>query len=147
MFEKGEFVRVEDFVETLARSPLANPDIPNTTEPISEALNALRKPAVEKAQMALIAERAKFKTDLDVKLAQQQTRLDDLRQRHEGQLAIKFGEGRDGQSGWQQQGQKERAQSRVEKLFADQARWVEESMTTEPEPYIKIIAVLKGSDE
>lgn len=147
VFEKGEFVRVEDFVETLARTPLANSDIPNAMEPISDSLNALRKPAVEKARMALIAERAKFKAGLDVNLAQQQARLDDLRQRHEGQITIQFGEDGDSQQGWQQQGKKERAQGRIEKLFADQARWVEESMTTEPEPYIKIIAVLKGSDE
>lgn len=148
VFEKGEFARVEDFRETLARSPLANPDIPNAMEPIADELNALRKPAVEKARAALIDQRAKFKADLDVKLAQQQTRLNDLRQRHEGQLAIKFGDelssALKGEQGWQQQDKKERAQNRIEKLFADQQRWVEESMTTEPEPYIKIIAVLRG---
>ena len=143
VFEQGEFVRVEDFVETLARSPLANPDIPNAMAAVPDSLNALRVPAVEKARVALIEERAKFEAKLDVDLAQQQARLDDLRQRHEHQLALQFGDD-ETEQGWQQQGKKVRAQSRIEKLFADQARWVEESMTTEPEPYIKIIAVLRG---
>ena len=42
------------------------------------------------------------------------------------------------------QARKDREKSRIEHTLEDQRRWVEESMTTEPAPCIKIIAVLKG---
>ena len=43
-----------------------------------------------------------------------------------------------------QRSRKEAEQRRIEALFAEYQTWIEETMTTEDKPYIRIVAVLTG---
>ncbi|MEO0434522.1 MAG: DEAD/DEAH box helicase [Cyanobacteria bacterium J06656_5] len=146
VFEHSQFQRVEDFEATLQRTRLGQQPIPNTKEPVPESLLALRAPAVEKAREKLLEERQTFVDRFATELEQQRQRLETLRGRHYEQLELKFGDPSQQSPKTQQkvQTRKDREKNRIEKIFADQQRWVEDSMTTEPAPYIKIIAVLRG---
>jgi superfamily II DNA or RNA helicase len=142
VFHQGQFQRVEDFDQTLARTHLGKAPIPNQGQPVDEALLELRGVAVDQATQALLAERQAFIKRLEPELEQQRQRLEGLRGRHYEQLELRFGD--DSRPAAFVQARKDREKSRIERIFEDQRRWVEESMTTEPAPYIKIIAVLQG---
>ena len=144
VFHQGQFQRVEDFEQTLARTHLGKRPIPNPGQPVDEALLELRGVAVDQATQALLAERQAFMKRLEPELEQQRQRLEALRGRHYEQLELRFGDDSRPQSFVQ--ARKDREKSRIERIFDDQRRWVEETMTTEPAPYIKIIAVLRGDE-
>ena len=142
VFDQGQFQRVEAFEQTLARTPLGKQPIPNQGQPADEALLELRGVAVDQATQALLEERQTFMKQLEPQLEQQRQRLEALRGHHYAQLELRFGD--DARPAAFVQARKDREKSRIERIFEDQRRWVEESMTTEPAPYIKIIAVLRG---
>ncbi|MBJ7901541.1 MAG: ATP-dependent helicase [Cyanobacteria bacterium RI_101] len=142
VFEGGEFRRVEDFEETLERTRLGKQPIPNSLGTAPESLLELRAVAVEQAVQVLLAERRAFMERIEPELAQQRQRLDALWEGHARQLELRFGDGAD--SGSVAQSRKDREKNRIDRIFEDQRRWVEESLTTEPAPYIKIIAALRG---
>jgi hypothetical protein len=104
----------------------------------------LRGVAVDQATKALLEERQAFMQRLEPELEQQRQRLEALRGRHYEQLELRFGD--DARPQAFVQARKDREKSRIERIFDDQRRWVEETMTTEPAPYIKIIAVLRGDE-
>jgi hypothetical protein len=144
VFHQGQFQRVEDFDQTLAGTHLGKAPIPNQGQPVDEALLELRGVAVDQATKALLEERQAFMKRLEPELEQQRQRLEALRGRHYEQLELRFGD--DGRPQAFVQARKDREKSRIERIFDDQRRWVEETMTTEPAPYIKIIAVLRGDE-
>jgi superfamily II DNA or RNA helicase len=144
VFHQGKFQRVEDFEQTLARTHLGKAPIPNQGQPVDEALLELRGVAVDQATKALLEERQAFMQRLEPELEQQRQRLEALRGRHYEQLELRFGD--DARPQAFVQARKDREKSRIERIFDDQRRWVEETMTTEPAPYIKIIAVLRGDE-
>jgi hypothetical protein len=43
-------------------------------------------------------------------------------------------------------GRKEEESRRINRLFDDYLDWIQETMTTEDNPYIQVVAVLKGAD-
>lgn len=141
VFQRGQFERVEDFEQTLARTHLGQQPIPNPGLAVDEGLLALRGVAVDQAIGALLVARQEFIEQLEPELVQQRQRLEALRARHYEQLEVRFGG--DAHPAMIQ-ARKDREKGRIERIFEDQRRWVEESMTTEPAPYIKIIAVLQG---
>ena len=142
VFYQGQFQRVEDFDQTLTRTHLGKAPIPNQGQPVDEVLLELRGVAVDQATKALLEERQAFMQRLEPELEQQRQRLEALRGRHYEQLELRFGD--DDRPAAFVQARKDREKSRIERIFEDQRRWVEETMTTEPAPYIKIIAVLQG---
>ena len=109
---------------------------------MAESLLALRSIAVDQVHQALLTERQAFMERLEPELKQQRQRLEALRGSHYQQLELRFG--KDTRPTTVVQARKDRETERIEKIFRDQKRWVEESMTTEPAPYIKIIAVLQS---
>ena len=139
VFKDYQFQRVEAFEDTLQRTQLGEQPIPNRLLPTEEKLLSLREVAVEQAQKAMLQERDRFEQHINQELQQQLDRLTRLRGEHTQQLELRFADG----SGLLKE-KKEQERRRIELIFDDYWHWVEESMTTEPIPYIKIIAVLKG---
>jgi hypothetical protein len=140
VFEGGKWKRVEDFSETLKRTQLGQGDLPNPGGGLPEDLLGLRAEAVKQARQFLLEARKGFQAELDPKLAEQKRRLEILRDRHVEQLEIRFGEDKRPSAIKEQRRQGEL--SRIERIFTDYREWVELSMTTEPEPYVKLVAVL-----
>jgi superfamily II DNA or RNA helicase len=139
VFKDYQFQRVEEFSLTLERSRLGQEPLPNRLLPIDEKLLTLRDLAVDQAHRAMLQERDRFEEEIGPKLQEQKERLSRLQGEHQRQLELRFADG----SALVKE-KKDSEQRRIEKIFADHDRWVSESMTTEPAPYIKIIAVLQG---
>ncbi|MGB6015300.1 MAG: DEAD/DEAH box helicase [Nodosilinea sp.] len=142
VFQAGKFKAVEPFTETVNRTQLGQEPIPNPGEVPVEALLPLRDPAIQQARRYLLAEHKTFDAALSVQLAEQKARLDRLQGRHLEQLELQFEEDKRSEALRQQRRQNQL--TRIEKIFKDYRDWVELSMTTEPEPFIKLVAVLRS---
>ena len=139
VFMGGQFKRIETFEETIGRSQLGKQPIPNRLLPIDEGLLNLRETAVNQAYQAMLKESDRFESRIDEELQQQLNRLDTLKGQHTHQLELRFSDGTP-----LVKERKEREKRHIDHIFDDYWRWVEDSMTIERAPYIKIIAVLQG---
>ena len=139
IFQNGKFERIEDFEETLERTSLGKLDISNRMQSIDEKLNNLRGIAVKKAENKMIKERNDFENRINIELQEQYDRLGKLKSQHRQQLELRYADGTPVVNQ-----RKSREEIRVERIFAEYFKWIEDSMSTDPVPYIKIIAVLQG---
>jgi superfamily II DNA/RNA helicase len=144
VFGGSKVLRVEPFATTVARTRLGQVPIPNPGVVETGDLLPLRGAAIAQAKAYLQGERQQFEARLAPKLQEQRQRLGQLRGQHIEQLEIRFGDDKRPEAIKQQRRQGEL--SRIEKIFRDYQDWVELSMTTEPEPYVKLIAVLRRND-
>ena len=107
-----------------------------------EDLLPLRDPAIQQARRYLLAEHKTFDAALSEQLAEQKARLDRLQGQHLEQLELQFED--DKRSDALRQQRRQNQVTRIEKIFRDYRDWVNLSMTTEPEPFIKLVAVLRA---
>jgi len=142
IFQNGKFKQIEDFEETLQRTDLGKKDISNRMQPIDEKLLNLRGIAVAEAKKKMVKDRNDFENRINIELQEQYDRLNKLKSQHHQQLALRYAD----DTPLVNQ-RKSTEEIRIERIFDDYFKWVEDSMTTEPEPYIKIIAVLQGDGE
>jgi len=142
IFLGNEFQAIEPFGDTLLRSKLGVQSFPNPGIVSLERLQPLRTPAVEQTHNHLIKERESFDQKLAIERKKHEDRLNNLLGNHLEQLEQSFDQDKSLEIRKQQrlQGKK----SKKEQIFKDYREWVELSMTTEPVPYIKLVAVLKG---
>ena len=141
VFEAGKFKRIEPFADTVKRTGLGKRPIPNPGAAEVADLVPLRKEAIAKALAYLQAERKTFEATLAPKLKEQQERLERLQGHHLEQLELRFEGDKRPETIKQQRRRGEL--SYIEKIFKDYRDWVELSMTTEPDPYIKLVAVFR----
>lgn len=140
VFQNQKFKHIEDFEKTLQLTGLGQEPIPNQMLPIDEKLLNLREIAVVEAQKKMLEARKNFEDSINVQLQEQLNRLNKLKGQHYQQLTLRYADGTP-----LKEEKKSKAERRIEQIFNDYWRWVEDSMTTEPAPYIKIIAVLQGA--
>ncbi len=141
VFEGGKFIQVEPFSDTVQRTELGQRPIPNPGAAEVGDLLPLRTQVIAKTMTYLQKERQLFDTTLAPKLKEQQERLERLKGYHIEQLELRFEDDKRPEAIKQQRRQGEL--SHIEKIFKDYRDWVELSMTTEPDPYIKIVAVFR----
>lgn len=141
-FQNGKFQGVEPFDQTLERTQLGQHSLPNRGNTEVDDLLPLRPQAIQQARTYLQREREAFSAQLNPKLQEQLQRLEQLQGHHLEQLELRFEQDKRPETIKQQRQQGER--THIEKIFQDYRDWVNLSMTTESEPYIKLIAVLKG---
>ncbi|MGQ4650334.1 SNF2-related protein [Lyngbya aestuarii] len=142
IFQADKFQKVEFFAQTLERTQLGQHPIPNSGTDELENLLPLRSQAIHQARTYLQKERNSFEAELTPKLHEQQQRLEQLRGHHLEQLELRFERDKRSEIIKQQRQQGERRQ--IDKIFQGYRDWVELSMTTETEPYIQLIAVLRS---
>ncbi len=142
VFQQRTFQAVEPFTATVNRTQLGQEPIPNPGELPVEDLLPLRAEAIQQACRYLLAEHKTFDAALAVQLAEQKARLDRLQGRHLEQLELQFEDDKRSEALRQQRRQNQL--TRIEKIFKDYRDWVNLSMTTEPEPFIKLVAVLRS---
>jgi len=142
VFQEGRFRLVEPFAATVSRTRLGQASIPNSGEVPMDDLLPLRSQAVQQARHYLLAEHKVFDAALAVQLAEQKARLERLQGRHMEQLELQFEDDKRSEALRQQHRQNQL--TRIDKIFKDYRDWVNLSMTTEPEPFIKLVAVLRS---
>ena len=127
-FRRAEVRGIERFEELLKRTRLAEKPVPNRgvgPEFASELarLQDLLPDAVERAKKWLDAHRRAFEEEIDEKLNRELEALEALKRRR---LERSTGE------------------QQIEQVFDDYLEWVQETMTLERQPYIKVVGVLAG---
>jgi hypothetical protein len=86
--------------------------------------------------------RAEYVARITPQLNDQFERLKELRGRRFDQLELRFASAV--QISTRQLNKKERERREIEKTFNDWQTWVEETMKTEDNAYIRVVAVLRG---
>ncbi len=143
-FKKGEFSHIETFENTLERTQLGKTRIPNTTDASTQAdyshLSCLIPQAVQQAKNCIIEKQQQFATKIETQLSQQLTELETLRAKQIKQLDLFY----DQTKSTRQQAKKHQQTIDINQIFDDYIQWIEDTMTTEKQPYIQVIAVLVG---
>jgi hypothetical protein len=125
----------------LHRRRLANPGADMDTAPLAALLPA----AVEEARDWMHGERKAFEDAINAKLNDHLSALEQLRARQRHQLELRYADNR--QPLALTQGKREQAHGRIEQLFDDYMQWIEDTMTTEDQAYIQVVAVLRGAGD
>lgn len=137
------FKEIIDFDALLKRTSIHQKRYPNPKEVVDIApLEGLLPQAVAKAREQMSLYRKDHITRTTPQLNEHRQRLETLRTRRLEQLELRF----TGDLQTRQLNKRERERREVESLFKDWQKWVEETMSTEDNPYIQIIAVLSGAN-
>ena len=145
VFSGRKIVRVEELEDLLERTGLRKKTLSNPgAAGSSDELRKLLHDAVLAGTEWMLARREEFRKKISPRLAREKENLERLRGRHHEKLERSLeGTGRPEAI---VQGRKKTETRRIDSLFDQYLKWVEDTLTTEPEPYIQILAVLKGAD-
>lgn len=142
-FLGSDFDRIETFVNFLARMGLGRCPLPNRRSTFDrDRLERLLPEAIEHGMKWMRERRDEFEHDINIKLNEQLTRLEELKQRQYQQLEFRFETG--GGAGDLARKQKEAARRDIDRIFGEYFDWVEDTMTTERTPYLQVVSVLTG---
>lgn len=137
-FHQNAFQAIEPFDSLLTRTGLDRTTFPNRGGPIDPAsLKPLLSEAVRQARQYMRHERNRFEDIINPKLQTHLSNLERLKGRHHQQLEMFYGDSK-------QVDRKEQKKREIDHIFNEFWTWVEETMTTEDNPFIQVIAVLKG---
>ncbi|MCB2205041.1 DEAD/DEAH box helicase [bacterium] len=142
-FEAGKHTRVEEFAVLMQRTKLGSGEHPNAGEEVdTTALEKLLPEAVDRARVWMGLQFEEFEVGIKGELETQLTRLRHLRQRQRDQVEQRFRSDDTRVASLQQQ-RREKQLRDIERIFSEYQEWIEDSMTGENRPYIKVAAVLK----
>lgn len=142
-FEEGVCLGIETFDEVCARTGLGKNTFPNTGQEIdTESLRSLLPEAIKEARSWISAQRNEFEKHINVKLNDRYNDLDRLRARQIQQLELDFGDV--GSAGSFASKRKQQRSREINRIFDEYIDWIEDTMLTEDNPYIRVVAVLKG---
>jgi hypothetical protein len=144
-FRAGQFSGIEDFASLVERTGLGQHTFPNRGETVDvEGLQQLLPEAVQQARSWMRDQRRAFEAAINEKLNQQLAALERLRDKQYVQIQLRFADSQQPEAIRHERQQRERRE--VDRLFDDYLDWVQDTMTTEDNPYIQVIAVVKGGD-
>lgn len=140
-YRNSTFKEVLDFSDILRKVRLRDRQFPNPGHEIDSAALAKHLPlVVEKTRETMSRHRRQFDERIRPQLMEHLDKLNELRIRHQQQLELQFGL----ELTTQQMNRKERERREKDRIFNEYRQWIEDSMTTEDNPYVRIVAVLKG---
>ncbi len=142
-FRNGKFADVLEFADVLKYTRLHEKRYPNANRPIDLiAFKELLPAVVAKARERMSQCRAEYVERITPQLSEHTARLNELRNKRFDQLELRFAS--EVQLSPRQLNKKERERREIEKIFNEWQTWVVDTMKTEDNPYIRIVAVLKG---
>jgi hypothetical protein len=140
-FQHGVFRSVEPFSEVVARTALGRRPTPNRgREPDLEGLKRLLPESVRRAREWVIDRRNRFERGINEKLNDQLKELEHLRERQLEQLDRDLE--RSSQADAFKKARRQQRTRVIEDIFDEYIQWVEDTMTTEKEPYLQVVSVL-----
>lgn len=142
-YRDGKFADTLDFAEVLKLTALHQKRYPNEKKDRDLVdLKNLLPTVVAEARKCMSQCRTKYIERITPQLNDHTARLKELRGRRFDQLELRFAS--EVQISSRQLNKKERERREIEKIFNDWETWVVDTMKTEDNPYIRIVAVLKG---
>ena len=118
----------------LEKFPIANPEVSVDIESIRNLLPM----AIKQVKLHISEERKTFENNINEKLNQKLNDLDRLKSEHHRQLELLY-------NNKKPDSRKDQQKREIDRMFDEFFKWVEETMTTENNPFIQVIAVIKGS--
>ncbi len=142
-FRDGQPSFIEPFEAIIGKTGIGTREFPNTgNEIVFDHIRALMPEAVEKALDWMRQRRKEFENEINEKLNQHLNALDVLRKKQHYQLELQFEDSRQHEK--IVHSRKEQKRRSIDKIFDEYLNWIEDTMTTEDNPYIQVISVLKG---
>ena len=143
-FRGERFVSLTTFDEVIERTGLGGgAQIANRGMPVDvDALARLLPAAVEEARRHIVDRRNEFEDDINAKLDEELKALEQLRKRRFTQLELKLKQSTQPSTHKAHRG--ERARRDIDEIFNDYLGWIQETMTTERTPWLKVICAMVG---
>jgi hypothetical protein len=140
-FKDGVFQRVEPFAETLQRTQLGHHPLPNKNRASNHnGLKKLLPQAVQEAKRSILQFRSQFEEEINQKLDRQIADLERLREKQVAQLELVFEKSKELES--VKTGKRKQKLDFIDDVFDDYSKWIEDTLTTEKQPYLQVVSVL-----
>jgi len=137
----GQALPVSELLEQLK---LNGQPLPNRAEARdTTALQRLLPPVIQTMRQQLQRQRQEAEREHQQTLSEQLQRLQQLRSKHQQQLELQLGRRSDQPEAFKVS-LRERGMERIERVFGDHQRWLRDTLETEREPYIQVVAVITG---
>jgi len=143
IFREGEFKKIEAFETLVKRMSLGKNSVANAQKPVDmEPLQKILPQAIEQAKAWMSEQRKNFEDQINAKLQHHLDALERLKGKQYVQLEFSFETSR--MSEKRIFSAKEIRRREIEAIFDEYMEWIEQTMTTEDNPYLQVVAVLKG---
>ena len=130
--------------ELLDRTGLGRHAVANRGRQVDiETLQRLLPDAVARARELVVTRRGEFEDRINENLNREIAALDKLKSRQLRQLELQLG--RSDQSETFKRAREERGRRDIDAIFDEYYDWIEDTMTTEPQPWIKVVCVMTGA--
>ena len=140
-FRGTEFSESIPFNSLIERTGSRHGAIPNLRQPTdTAALSRLLPDAVSRARAHFMERRAAFKAIIDAKLEEEKRALDEFVARQCRQLELDLARSR-GTESFRRRRDKQVRQD-IKAIHDEYVTWIEETMTTEPHPWIKVVCAM-----
>ena len=143
-FRGERFVSLTAFHEVIERTglgggtPIANRGLPVDVDALARLLPA----AVEEARRHIVERRKRFEDVINAKLDEELKALEQLRARRFAQLDLKLEQST--QPAAHGTHREDRARRDIDEIFNDYLEWIQDTMTTERTPWLKVICAMVG---
>ena len=145
-YRGARYRAVVPFEEVLARTGLGRDGVANRSlEADTDALQTLLPDAVTRARAWVVERRRAFEIRINDKLNDELKALEKLKTRQLRQLELQLE--RSGQAEAFKRARQERGRRVIDTIFEEYLKWIEDTMTTEPQPWIKVACVMTGEPE
>jgi superfamily II DNA or RNA helicase len=142
-FHDGKFKRIEAFERLIKRVSLGKNNFSNSQKTFDTGpLEKMLPEAIEQAKLWMRDQRKLFEDQINDKLQAHLDALERLREKQHVQLEFSFETSK--MSEKRIQSSKEIKRREIKSVFDEYMEWIEQTMTTEDNPYLQVVAVLKG---
>ena len=140
---KGSLQAIEPLETVLERTKLSEHTFSNPGDlKVSKTARELLPDVIHRAQGYMQEARKEFEHSINLKLNEQLKRLDNLQERHRQEIQKYYDEQNTAES-IKERRKKEKLRE-MESIFSEYLQWIEDTLTTEDQAYIKVGAVLQG---
>ena len=144
-FRSERFASLTTFDDVIERTGLGGgAQIANRGVPVGvDALARLLPAAVKEARRHIVEHRTQFEDVINAKLDEELKALEQLRARRFAQLELKLEQS--AQPAAHTAHREERARRDIEEILDDYLEWIQETVTTERTPWLKVICAMVGN--
>jgi superfamily II DNA or RNA helicase len=145
-FTDGEYSQISEMDELLRQTRLGRDKFPNAGDGFDlERLQNLLPVAIREARDWAKDYRQEYIAEKAPQIAEHRARLAELKQRRISVAQERYLPGMEEvRTASAKQARFEQEQREIDTIFSDYQKWVEDTMTTEDVPYIRVVAVLQG---
>ena len=143
-YRVDEYQRVLPLETLLDRTGLGRGPVPNRgLDPDLDALRRLLPDAVDRAREHVGTRRNDFENHINDKLNRELADLEALKERQLRRLGARLARSKQAEA--IKRAHAERARRDIDAIFDEYLQWVEDTMTTERQPWIKVVCVMTGA--